>query len=115
MISWRLTRHVTGGAELGRHRRIHGDHHLFLLLHEDVALLDLLIDPLLEGVPEDGGANVHDPLLGNLREVELVRQVEVDESLSGDEGHHLLDAEVLVLRHVQRLHIVVAQVCLPPS
>ena len=53
-----LTRDVCAGLELGGHRRIHGNHDLLLLGHERVALFDLLVDPVLEGLPEHSCTDV---------------------------------------------------------
>ena len=103
------------GGELGGHHRVHGDHDLLLLGHQGVALLDLLEDPLSEVVADDGGAHVHDPLLRHLLQVRRVREVEPNLGLAGDVGHHLLEGEVLVLRHVDVLHVLVGEVGLLPT
>ena len=58
--------------ELGGHLRIHGDHDLLLLGHEGVAFLHLLVDPLLEDLPDDGRTDVDDPLLGHFLQVWLI-------------------------------------------
>ena len=68
------------------------------------------MDPLLEAVAQNRSTNINYPLLGHLRQVQVVREVEVHELLGGDEIHHLLEAEVLVLGDVQGLHVVVVHV-----
>ena len=60
-----LTTHMGAGRELGCHLGIHGYHDLLLLCHERVSVLDLLLDPHLEDLPEDGRAHVHNPLFGH--------------------------------------------------
>ena len=59
-----LTAYVGARLELGGHLRIHGDHDLLLLGHEGVAFLHLLVDPLLEDLPDDGRADVTIHCLG---------------------------------------------------
>ena len=54
-------------GELLCHDGIHGDHHVPLLRHGLVAILDLFTYPLLEWLADHGGANVDDPLFGRLR------------------------------------------------
>ena len=66
LIDQILTGYVTTRGELGRHRGVHGDHDLFFVGHECISILDLLMDPGLEVLPQDGCADVHDPLLGHL-------------------------------------------------
>ena len=65
---------MSAGLELGRHLRIHGDHHLLLFAHDGIPLLDLVGNPCSELVAEDHGADVDDPLLGHLLQVKIVWQ-----------------------------------------
>ena len=102
------------GLELGRHLWVHRDHDLLLFSHQRIPFFDLSIDPFLEVSSDHGGADVHDPLLRHLREVGLIREVEIDCRLVTDELHHALEGQVLVLRHVDVLDLVVVQVRLPP-
>ena len=97
------------GKFLG-HDRIHGNHHVSLLGHLFVAVLNLLTDPLLEGLADHDGADVHDPLLRSLRKVDVVGEEVGDVWLVGDELEDLFDGERLVLRHVEVLDLVVEQV-----
>ena len=101
------------GLERGGHLRVHGDHHLLLVGHLSVPVLDLLLDPGLERCANDGSADVDDPLLGRLRQVRRVRQVQLDVRLGADELADALEREVLVLRAVERLDLVVLQLPLP--
>ena len=78
--------------------RVHVDHQI--LLHGDflMARLDLRLDPIGEAVLEDGGADVGDPLLRRLRELDLrLWQVVVDVGMVRLEVLlDLFDAESLV-------------------
>ena len=86
------------GLELSSHLWVHGDHHLLLGAHDGVALLDLMGDPGLELATEDDCANIHDPLLGNLLQIDVVWQEVGDVRLLRHELEDALDGEVLVLR-----------------
>ena len=108
-----LTRDVRAGTELRSHLRVHGDHHFFLLAHDCIPLLDLVIDPLSEKVTQDLGANIHDPLLGRLRQVDVVGKVVGDVRLVFDEHQDPLEGEVLILRYEDRWDVFVDQVALP--
>ena len=104
-----LTADVGAGLELGLHLGVDVDHHLPLLLHEGIPLLDLLLDPVLERLADHRGAHVHDPLLGRLREVRRVGQVVVDVGMLADELADALQGEIVVLRHMARPDLVVLQ------
>ena len=106
-----LTADVAAGLELGGHLRVHRDHDLLLLGHDGVALFDLIADPFFELLAHDYSANVDNPLLWHFLQVWLIRQVHLDPRLVANERQDLLDGEVLVLRHVQRLNSVVLDVC----
>ena len=98
------------GSELLSHDGIHGDHHVALLRHQGVAVFDMLADPSLEWLVDDGSTDVHEPLLRRLRQVLVVGEEGLDIGIVGDELEHLLDGEALVLRHVEVLDLVVQQV-----
>ena len=98
------------GSELSCHLGVHGYHDLLLLSHHGVAHLYLLRDPLLEVLTDDSGAYVDEPLLRHLRDVRLVRKVEVDLRLLHSEVQNTLHCQVLVLRNVDVLNVVVVQV-----
>ena len=104
-----------GGFELGRHLRVHGDHDLLLFAHQGVALLDLLDDPILEGITEDNRENVDEPLLGHLWKVDIIRKIHGDDRFVGGVLEDLLDGEILVLRDMDCLHLVVVHIRLTPS
>ena len=94
-------------GELSRHFRVDGDHHVLLALHELVARLDLLSYPVAEGLADHGRADIDDPLLGHLLEVWLVWKVVCDVGLLHDEVTDVLQGQVLVARHVDRLDLVI--------
>ena len=96
-----LTGDVSAVLELGGHHGVHRDHHVSLLRHQLVAVLDLHGDPLLEGLIDDRSADVDDPLLRRLREVLVVWEEGLDEWDVGDELENPLDAQTLVLRDVE--------------
>ena len=102
-------------GELGRHHGVHLDHDLLLLGHEGVALLHLVHDPVFEGRADDHGADVDDPLLGHLRQVNAIREELFDFGLGAGEGEDLLDRQVLVLGHVEGLDVVHVDVGLLPG
>lgn len=103
---------MSGGLELGSQRWVHANHQLLLLCHGGVPILDLLSNPSPKGITEDNRTDVDYPLLRDLRQVHLVWKVVVHISLCSNELHDLLQAQVLVLRHVDRLDISVQHVTL---
>ena len=105
-----LTGDVGRGLEFGCHCRVQGNHHLSLLSHLDVPLLDLFGDPFSELLTNNSGANIHNPLLRRLWQVNVIRQVVGNVRQVADEDHDLLDREILILRHVQVLDAVVLEV-----
>ena len=78
--------------------RVHLDHQV--LLHGDLLVprFDLRADPLVEVLTDDGRANVADPLLGRLWQLELgLRKIVIDLPVIGlEEREHFLDAEAFV-------------------
>ena len=78
-------------------------------------MLDLLVDPLLESLSQDGRANVYQPLLWDLWKINIIWKVGVNGGLVTDIQKDLLDRQVLVLRHVQRFDPVVLDISLSPG
>jgi hypothetical protein len=105
-----LTGDVGRGLEFGCHCRVQGNHHLSLLSHLDVPLLDLFGDPFSELLTNNSGANIHNPLLRRLWQVNVIRQVVGNVRQVADEDYDLLDREILILRHVKVLDTVILQV-----
>ena len=91
--------------KLGRHVGIHGDHDLFLFGHVCVALLLLLAGPLLERLADHRSTYVHNPLLGHLLDVWMVREIRLNLRLAGDELEDLLERQVPVHGDVHGLDI----------
>ena len=81
---------MSGGLELLGHQWVDGNHHLTLVLHDHVPLLDLLSHPVAEVLANDCSTNVHDPLLRRLRQVTQVRKVAINSRLPVDEVHDVL-------------------------
>ena len=106
IIASRLTAHMSAGIELGFHHRIYVDHHVPLVRHLVVALLDLVIDPVLEGLPGDGRDHVHHPLLRSMLHVRDIGQIVGNLRVLFGPLQDLLDGQVLVLWNVQGLDIV---------
>ena len=100
------------GLELGRHLWVHVDHHLLLLRHDGVPLLNLVLHPLPERLANDGSADVNDPLLGHLRQVCCIREVFVDVRMLADVPADALEREILVLWAPQSLNMAVLLVLL---
>ena len=72
-----LTGDVTTRGELCRHRGVHRNHDLIFVSHDCIMLLNLIVDPGLEVLPEDGRADIHYPLLGYYAKVWFVGKVHV--------------------------------------
>ena len=85
-----LTADMCGSAELGDHLRVHGDHHFLFCAHDGVPFFDLVMHPLFELSAQHYGANVNNPLLGHLREIEIVGQVIGDVGLVAGEFEYSL-------------------------
>ena len=101
---------MSGGLELGGQLRIHVDHDLLLLRHQSVALLNLLCDPFSEALAQHRRANIYNPLFWNLWNVNLVRQICFDLWHRSNICENLLEGEVLVLWHIQCLHLVIRHI-----
>jgi len=84
---------VSGVGELRGHDRIHRDHHVAFDRHLLVPVLDLLADPLLEGLADDSRDHIHNPLFGSLRQILVVREEVSDVWLADDEFEDLLNRE----------------------
>ena len=95
--------------------RIHGNHQALLLRHGPVAFLDLVPDPDVKLITQDGGADVNNELLGDLRQVNIFRQVILDLWLIGDELQHVFYRQAFVLGHIKGLHLVPLDVLLLPA
>ena len=83
------------------------DHDLFLLGHQGVSLLNLLSDRISEVLTQLRSTDIDDPPFGNLWNVNLVRHVGSNLRYLSDVGKDLLQGQILVLRHVQGLHLIV--------
>ena len=68
--------------------------------------------PVAKGSPNHSSAHINDPLFGHLLEVGLVWEVVHDVGLLHDEVADVLQGQVLVARHVNRLDLVIGQVTL---
>ena len=86
--------------------RIESDHHIILLIHLVVSLHNSAFDPMLERLSDDGRTDIDEPLLRNLGQVDVVRQIELDVRVSRAKHKDLVDGERLVVRHIEVLHIV---------
>ena len=100
-----LTGDMGAGLELRGHHGIHVDHDLFLLSMLGVTDFNLLSYPVFERLANDGGANVHDPLFRDLGDIGLVREVRRHLWLRLQVSKDLFKGEILVVRHVQCLHL----------
>ena len=110
-----LTRNMGGSLKLGCHLRVHGDHDFLFVIHDGVPMLDLFVDPLLEALSEDGRADVHQPLLRNFGQINVIREVIVNHVQIAHEFKNLFDRQVLVLRHVQSFDLVILHVSFSPG
>ena len=94
-----LTGDGGGVLESSRNIRVHGDHEVLLLSDFRVSGLDLALNPVLKRVAQHAGSHVADPLLGRLRDLDLVGKVLVDSRiLLEDLLVHVFDGETLVVR-----------------
>ena len=93
---------------------VHGDHHLLLGAHDRVSLLDLVVDPSSELIAQDHGADIDQPLLWDLRQVDVVREEVANVRLVADEREDAVDGQVLVLRDEQGLNLLVGDVRFSP-
>ena len=107
-----LTRDMGAVLELLIHLSVHLYHHVSFLRHQLVPILDLRTNPLLEWVADDRRADIDDPLLGRLYQINVVGEEVSDVGLVRYEVQYLLDREALVLRHMELLDLVVHQVSL---
>ena len=71
--------------------------------------------PVSELVAKDDGTDVDDPLLWDLWQIEIVRQVVRDVGLVAHEVQDALQRKVCVLRKEQRLNLVVPDIALLPG
>ena len=106
---------MSAGGKLRGHHWVHADHDLFLFGHDGIALFDLLGDPLLEILSDHCNTDIDNPLLRDLGQVWLVRQVVFDVRLPCDELHHALHRQVLILGHVYMFDGIVLDICFLPA
>ena len=104
-----------GGLELGHHIRVHRDHYLLLIIHQVVAFLNLLVDPFPELISNHRGADVHQPLLGNFWQVDVIWQVVEDHRLVGQIKKDLFHRKILVLWYIESLNPLVLDSSLSSS
>ena len=71
-----------------------------------VALLDLVVDPVLEWPSDDGGADIDEPPSWYLRKVDLIRQVSFDLWIAQGKVEDLRHGQGLVLRRVDGFGII---------
>ena len=105
-----LTGDMRGLSELLSHLGIDGDHHIAFALDKFIACSYLLSYPVAEGGTDHSCTHVHDPLLGHLLEIRMIRQVVQDVPLLHREVADVLQRQVLITRHVDSLDLVVGQV-----
>ena len=107
-----LTADGSGALEGSSDIRVHSDQHVLLLGDLGVPGLDLVLDPAHEDFAKHGGADVHDPLLGRLVDLDLVWQEGVDVRMLHQELiRHVREREALVVRHADRSHVLGLHVC----
>ena len=83
--------------ECGRHVGLHLDQEVSLLGDLYVAVLDLVLDPGAERLPEEGEGKIEEPLPWYLVHVAILGQVVVDDGVLPGLFEDALDAEVNVL------------------
>ena len=66
---------MSGCAELGGHLRVHRDHHFLLGAHDGVSFLNLVMNPLLEAITQNYSTYIDNPLLRDLRKVDVIGKV----------------------------------------
>ena len=77
--------------------RVHGDAEIILLDYDGVALIDALLHPFLEGLADNRGDYIDDPLPGSLAQLLTMRHVPHDFLVPIQEAEDLIEAEVLVV------------------
>ena len=101
-LTTRLGGGLEGGGDLGVHLDVEALIHQQLL----VPLLHLLAHPGGECALQDGGADVGDPLLGQLRDLLVVGQVQGHLPVRPHEIGDVLDREPIVLRNGNEAHLL---------
>ena len=91
-----LTTGLGGGLECRGNLWVHLDREAFLNHQLFVSLLNLGLDPVGEGLLEDGVDDVADPLLGHLHDLPTVRQVIVHRRVLARKLGDVLESEALV-------------------
>ena len=109
-----LTAHVVAGIESLGDDRVGGDHHLMLGVHLVVAFEDSIPDPSLEWLPDDGGADIDEPLPRDLGHVDIIWEVPLHLRVALAEVEDLLDRQGFVVGHIEGLDVVHVEPSLLP-
>ena len=104
-----LTGDMGACLELGRHLRVHLDHHIPLFCHRLVPLFFAIFDPISEFDTNDGRTDVNYPLLWDLWQIRLVGEEVKDSGMVAREVHDVVQGQVLILRDVQSLDSIILQ------
>ena len=106
---------MSGCLKLGGHFRIHRNHDFLFVIHYGVPMLDILIDPIFEAIPENGRTDIDQPLFWDFGQIYVIRKVAVNHVHVTHVLEDLLDRQVLVLRHIEGFHLVVLHVIFSPA
>ena len=101
---------VDGGVEGTGDFWVHVDEQILFGGQVIVALLDARLDPIVEGLPNDGEVDVDQPLPVNLVHVPILRQVLGDSAVLSALLDDALDGEGAVAGHLQHLDVRILDV-----